>query len=347
MLRINVVMGGPSAEHEISLLTGREILLHINRSNYTLRAVVVNHKKEFYFSDIKDSIPDAADLADPAGSPGFSGPFIPSDSGPVWEGCDAALLALHGSFGEDGVFQGFLETLGIPYTGSGVFASSVSMDKIASKRIFINVGLNTPPYSIFGKNHTDLTPAIIAEKHGFPCFVKCPQSGSSRLMGAAADLSELECLLNELSKSSEEILVETAVKGEEYSCPVLERPDGTLEALPPVLIRPLKSAFFDFEAKYTKGASEEIVPAPVKGSVLKRIKQAALLAHSALHCRGISRTDMILENDRLYVLEINTLPGLTTASLVPKSFAAAGGNYAELLDILIMAAVSGKRDSGI
>jgi D-alanine-D-alanine ligase len=154
-------------------------------------------------------------------------------------------------------------------------------------------------------------------------------------MGRASNVKELKHLLLELSHHSDNLLIETAISGEEFSCPVLEQPDGSIQALPPILIRPVDSEFFDYSAKYKKGGSEEIVPAPCKEETTHRIQDIALQAHRALGCRGLTRTDMILSRGRLYVLEINTLPGLTPASLAPKSFAAAGGTYPELLDILI------------
>jgi D-alanine-D-alanine ligase len=239
------------------------------------------------------------------------------------------------------VIQGFLETIGVPYTGSGVFASAAGMDKIASKLIFEQNGLDTPPYTIWGVNHPEVTVDEIVKKHSFPCFVKCPQSGSSRLMGRADNRAALEALLEEYRASADDILIETTVRGDEYSCPILEKPDGSIQPLPPILIRPLKSAFFDFEAKYTSGASEEIVPAPCSEELTRRLQQAALVAHRSLGCRGITRTDIIVQDGRLYVLEINTLPGMTSASLVPKAFAAVKGSYAGLLDILIQTAQRG------
>jgi D-alanine-D-alanine ligase len=132
--------------------------------------------------------------------------------------------------------------------------------------------------------------------------------------------------------------VETAVNGIEFTCPVLEYPDGNLKALPPVEIRPIVSDFFDYEAKYSSKGSEELVPAPRDPSMLAEIQRIALKAHIALGCRGVSRTDLIYSNGKYNVLEVNTLPGLTTASLLPKSFGAAGGTYQELLDILIFTA---------
>jgi D-alanine-D-alanine ligase len=142
-------------------------------------------------------------------------------------------------------------------------------------------------------------------------------------------------LLKELQKSADDILVETEITGIEFSCGVLDMPDGTVKALPPIEIRPKNSVFFDYEAKYTHGEALELVPAPRPAELLREIEEIAVSAHKILGCRGVSRTDMMYGDSKLYVLETNTLPGMTSTSLLPKSFKAQGGTYAELLDILI------------
>jgi D-alanine-D-alanine ligase len=343
MLTVNVVIGGPSAEHEISLKTGREILLHIDKSKYNLRAVVITPTRQLFYSTITDIVPSVAELSAPASSKQFHGPMHPAGSFELWYDCDMALIAMHGSFGEDGVFQGFLETLGVPYTGSGVCASAVGMNKIITKHLFKQCGIDTPPFSVYGKHFPGVTAEGIAAEHGFPCFVKCPQSGSSRMMGKADDMAALEEMLARFSAESDEILIESAIIGSEYTCGVIENLDGSLQALPPVLIRPHSGQYFDFEAKYKPGASDEIVPAPCSAALTKRIQDVALRAHIAVGCGAISRTDIILRDNRLFALEINTLPGLTSNSLMPKAFAAIGGSYAQLLDLIIESALRKKR----
>ena len=342
-IRVNVIMGGPSAEYEVSMNSGCQVLTHIDKSKYALRAVVINKEKQFYYADVVgDSIPDVHGYSTP-GSP-FKGPFHPSASKEIWDGCDAAFLALHGEFGEDGVIQGYLESIGIPYTGSGVYASAVAMNKITSKFLYELNGLDVPEYSVYGINHPGVTVDTIIAKHGFPCFLKCPQSGSSRLMGRAADRASLESLLKELQESANDILVETTITGTEFSCGVIDMPDGTTMALPPIEIRPAAASdFFDYAAKYTHGGSTEIVPAPQPETLLRKIEGVAVSAHKVLGCRGVSRTDMIYRDSKLYVLETNTLPGMTSTSLLPQAFKAAGGTYAGLLDTLISSALAGKR----
>jgi D-alanine-D-alanine ligase len=339
-LRINVLMGGPSAEHEVSLKSGGEVLENIDKTKYCVRAVVATKGLDFYYCDIKNYIPSIKELSSPRKSAIFKGPFAPGASLPVWTKCDVAFLAVHGSFGEDGLAQGFLDTLKIRYTGSGVFASALSMNKIATKFIFEQNGIATPPFCIMGNDHPEITVASLEKKFGYPLYVKCPQSGSSRLMARVESRREFLARLEEFRPYSSEILVEKEIKGIEFSCPVLEYPDGTTKALPPIEIRPLASDYFSFKAKYENGGSQELVPAPRPEKLLKKIQQIALKAHCLLNCRGVSRTDIILGRDgKLYALELNSLPGLTANSLLPKSFGAAGGTYPELIDILIRSAL--------
>ena len=314
-LQVNILMGGPSAEHEVSLNSAFGIITNLDRSKYRIRAVFVSKSKEFFFYDIPEhtlSFNEMLNLQN------YKGPFNLADSKPVWEGCGVVFLgALHGSFGEDGTIQGALDAMDLAYTGSGVTASALAMDKILSKFVYIQNGLTVPPFSIFGKNFPQTTIAEISSKHRFPCFVKAPQSGSSRLMGKADSIESLSRMLTELRQCSPNILIESAVNGIEFTCAVIEEPDGTLTALPPIEIRP-KTSFFDYTAKYTDGASEEIVPAPYPEELLERIKAAALTAHNILGCSGVSRTDMIYSDDKLFVLETNTLPGFTATLFFQK-----------------------------
>ncbi len=339
---INVMMGGPSAEHEVSLQSGLAVLSAIDKTAYAVRGVVISRQKEFFICTVDTHhLPTLKDLTSPQTATCFEGPFPPASSAALWEQCDAAFLALHGSFGEDGVLQGYLESIGIPYTGSGVYASAVAMNKITSKYLYLQNGLSVPPYSIYGRRFPLNTVEHIALQHGFPCFVKCPQSGSSKLMGCASTLSELASLLDEFIRYSPEILIETSIQGIEFTCGVLEDADGQPFALPPIEIRP-KARFFDYTAKYTSGASDEIVPAPQPHELLQRIEKTAVAAHQILGCSGISRTDMIYQHDTLFVLETNTLPGLTANSLIPKSFQANGGTFSELIDLLLRHALTRK-----
>lgn len=339
--KICMVMGGPSAEYEISLKSGIEVIKNINRELYSLRVVIVDKKKRLYYYDIsQENIPKIEELIEPSDSNFLKGPFDFFDSREIWESCEAAFLALHGSFGEDGTIQGYLDTIGLPYTGSGIAASSIGMNKITSKHLFANGGLNVPPFVIYNTKQ-DIDLEKIVEVTGIPCFVKCPQSGSSKLMGMANSEKEILDLIEEFRPYTSDILIEKYIKGVEFTCGVLEDEKGEVFALPPVEIVP-KAVFFDYKAKYTEGLSEEIVPAQRENKILNRIKETALLAHQIIGCRDVSRTDMILSDDKLYVLEINTLPGLTSQSLIPRAYAAIGGKFESLIELLLKRALSRK-----
>lgn len=336
--RVYVVIGGPSAEYEVSLKTGYEILTHLDKNKYDAKAVFITQSKEFYYSKEYNASIVPEDFDNPENCGKFFGPLSPMASQEIWKECDIAYLALHGEFGEDGKFQGYLDTLGIPYTGSGVFASANGLNKIMSQKIFALHGITVPQSFIYSRT----TPSSVSEIEqavGYPCFVKCPQSGSSRLMGRAANSEELQALLDEFTPHSEEILIEEYIEGDEYTCPVLEYSAHNPKVLAPILIRPVNSSFFDFTAKYTASECEEIVPAPCSEELTEKIQQIALKAHQILGCEGVTRTDMIERDGTLYTLEINTLPGMTSNSLVPKAFNATGGTFSELLDIMIATAL--------
>lgn len=333
--KIIVVMGGPSEEHQVSLKTGLEVLTHVDREKYTVSALVIDHKKRFYFAKESEGV-SLEELQAPEKAERFRGPYAPQGAVSIWSDCELAYLALHGEFGEDGRFQGYLETIGIPYTGCDVFSSAVGMHKTAAKKLFESSGIPTPPYSVYrGTENIQM----IGAKHGFPCFVKCPQSGSSKLLGRADNHEQLEHMLETFIKESKSVLIETMIDGEELSCPVLEEEDGSLRVLNPVYIKPDEGHFFDFEAKY-EGKSQEIVPAPQSEEIQEIVKKTALAVHKVLECRGLSRTDVIVKDGVAYVLEVNTLPGFTSQSLFPQSFASEGGTFTELISTIIETALA-------
>ncbi len=338
-IRINVVMGGPSAEHDISLLSAMDVLTHLDRKRYGVRAVVVTMDLEFYYCDIDDVVPQTEEFLSPDKYKSFSGPFKPYSSAPVWENCDVAFLAIHGAFGEDGLLQGFLDSNLIPYTGSGVYSSATGMNKIASKILFEQNGIKTPPYYITGNTHPEITWQFLAERFDYPMFVKCPHSGSSRLMTRVDCGAGLGTKITEYVQYSPDVLVEKGIKGSEFAVSVLEMPDGTVAVLPPVKINLVKTNYFSHSAKFGSNGAEKIVPCSIDAVLSEKINALALKCHRILGCRGASTSDIIVDTDNVpYVLEINTLPKMTVDSLLPLSFKATGGTYEELLDILISVA---------
>ncbi|MCQ2444120.1 MAG: D-alanine--D-alanine ligase [Mailhella sp.] len=243
---------------------------------------------------------------------------------------DVAFLNLHGRPGEDGLVQAMLERAGCPYQGSGPAGSFLALNKAAAKALMRRAGIRTADY-VFLPTQPDASwkPGL-----PFPLFVKSNTGGSSIDLYRVGDEAELHQALSSLFEKKQEVLIETLIVGREVTCGVLGLP-GEEKALPPVLIVP-KSGYFDFHDKYAADGAAELCPAPLPEDVLRRVQEQALAAHRCLGLSGYSRTDFILtEGGDLYALEVNTLPGMTDASLVPKEAAAAGIPFAELLETLL------------
>ncbi|MGG4495352.1 D-alanine--D-alanine ligase [Brevibacillus reuszeri] len=295
-MKIGVVMGGISSEREVSLWTGQEMIKYLDRSRYEVVPIVIEER-----TDLIKQVQQA--------------------------GIDFALLALHGQFGEDGTVQGVLETLGIPYSGSGVLASSLCMNKQLSKVLLKAAGVHTPA-GLCWQGMDDYDPQAV-EQLGYPVIVKPNTGGSSIGVQPVQNEKELLPAVQEAFDLGEEILIEPYIKGTELTCPIM---DG--EALPIIGIRSAHSEWFDFKAKYEVGGAEEKV-IQLPPLIEKRVNESALTSYRQLQCKVYARVDVILYQDIPYVLEVNTLPGMTAGSLFPKSAAAAGMTYSQLLDRVI------------
>jgi len=239
------------------------------------------------------------------------------------ERVEVCFVALHGIYGEDGCIQGLLEILRIPYTGSGVLGSALAMDKIATKRILRGLGLTMAEDVVWRAG--DPLPEI-----EFPVFAKTPQGGSTLGIVQCADASGLEKALVDLQRYDAQVLIERKIEGEEITVAVLEG-----RALPVVAIRP-KEGFFDFDAKYTKGLTDYLVPAPISARAAAHAQRDAVLAYQTLALRGVARADFILDgNDVPWFLEINTIPGMTATSLSPMAAQAVGMGFEDLVEALL------------
>jgi len=246
---------------------------------------------------------------------------------------DAAFICMHGRGGEDGALQGFLEQLGLPYQGSGVLASALAMNKKLSKVLFRSAGLNVPPGEVIHRQERSRV-SESADRIGFPLMVKPSCEGSSIGMSLVREAEALEPAVERAFQYDSEILLEQYIRGVEVTCGILG--NAAPRALPLVEIVPSAGhEFFDLDAKYAPGATEEICPARLNASLTEVCKQAALTAHRLLGCQGYSRVDMIVSADRAYVLEVNTIPGMTRTSLYPQAARAAGIEFPILLEILV------------
>ena len=255
---------------------------------------------------------------------------------------DVAFLALHGKGGEDGTIQGFLETIGMPYTGSGILASATAVNKGTAKERYREAGIRVAEYAVIGKDDevdTDLLYEI-AEQVGIPCVVKPTTEGSSLGMTIVRDAMDLRPAIDTALAVDDEAMIESFIEGTELTVGVIGNNEP--EALPVIQIVPTEDEFYNYHAKYAAGGSRHLCPAPLDPDVTEDAKSLALAAHMVLGCKGVSRTDLILDKDnQCWVLETNTLPGMTGTSLVPDAAQAVGMDFAHLCEKLIELALEG------
>ncbi len=298
--RVGVLLGGLSAEREVSLNTGAAVARALR--GLGLDVVEVDVGKDV-----------AARL--------------------VAEKVDVAFIALHGRYGEDGCIQGLLESMFIPYTGSGVLASAVGMDKVLAKQIFVAHGIPTPAYCTF-RTAEEARAAVDALPFPFPVVLKPSREGSSVGVHICKTREAYLAAVEDTSKFAGSLLVEQFVKGREVQCGVLDDEAlGVIEVVP-------EREFYDYTAKYQSGSGTRyLFPAPLPADQYERVNQVSLDAHRSLGCSGGTRSDVIItESGDVYLLEINTLPGMTETSLLPKIAAGRGIDFPSLCERLLMGA---------
>ncbi|MEK6775367.1 MAG: D-alanine--D-alanine ligase [bacterium] len=297
-MRIGVLMGGLSAEREISLRSGKAVFEALKRKGYN--AVCIDPARDLGLQMLRRKV-------------------------------DAAFICLHGTPGEDGTVQGLLEFMGIPYTGSGVLASAAAMDKIVAKELLIYHGIPTPAFEVNENGKT------AGKRVPLPVIVKPAKQGSTIGVTRVKIKKDLEKAIRFARKFGPKVLIEKFVKGRELTVGILDD-----MPLPVVEVRPM-SGFYDFKSKYTPGRTEYLVPAPITGRMARRLQGLALSAHSALGCSGASRVDIMLaRGDDPYILEVNTIPGMTETSLLPKAAIEAGISFDDLVERILVMAVRGQ-----
>jgi D-alanine-D-alanine ligase len=300
-LNIALLAGGWSGEREVSLNSGEAVFEALDREKYNI-----------FRYDPRD---DLTRLIEDR------------------ETIDLALVLLHGKLGEDGCLQGFLKLLGIPCLGSGVLPSAMAMNKKIAKKMYRSQGLDVVEDVILFRGDNFSVASIIALL-GPSTVVKPVAEGSSLGVTLCHSENELLAGIERAFQYDQEVIVERYVNGREVTCCVLGNRE--VEALPLIEILPSEGYdFFDYEAKYKPGATKEICPAPLKAALAERVRSCAKKAHCVLECKAWSRTDMIIEGDKIYVLETNTIPGMTRTSLVPLAARTAGMSLSLLLDRLI------------
>jgi D-alanine-D-alanine ligase len=294
---IGVLMGGCSSEKKISIKSGTAVVKALTESGCKVSAVELNTENR---EEVMALLRDAK--------------------------IDIAFITLHGRFGEDGKIQEILEMIGLPYTGSGSAASRMAMDKLASYDVFVANHIRVPQFVRFSKassrNMEEQIKSVFKRK---PIVVKPPCEGSSFGITIVKDYQDLPKALSDAFSYGDRIIVESYIKGKELTAGILGN-----KLLPVVEIRP-KNLFFDYEAKYQAGSTEYIVPAEINSSTAQQVQQLAWKVHQSIGCRDLSRVDFILDEGNIpWVLEINTIPGMTATSLLPKAASAVGIDFKTL-----------------
>lgn len=295
--KVGVLMGGLSAEREVSLESGAAVYKALLERGYD--AIAIDMGRDLAQILTKESV-------------------------------EVAFICLHGRYGEDGAVQGLLEVLGIPYTGAGVLASALAMNKIFAKKLFQASGLTVAPYRVVQQGHE---PDLATIGFSLPVVVKPSQEGSSVGVSIVRRVEEFQPALEAAFVYDAEILVEQFIKGREIQVGILEEQAlGAIEIVP-------KKEFYDYEAKYTPGMADHILPAPLSPDLYRQVLGAGEEAHRALGCCGYSRVDfLVTDEDECYLLEVNTLPGMTALSLLPEIARGAGIGFAELVERILATA---------
>ncbi|NJQ07561.1 D-alanine--D-alanine ligase family protein [Streptomyces lonarensis] len=367
--RVAVVFGGRSSEHAISVVTAGAVLRSIDRERYEVLPVGITAEGRWALAaDEPDRmaiadrrLPAVTDLTDeesgsvllPMDAGGreviYTEPgAVPKALGEV----DVVFPVLHGPYGEDGTLQGLLELSGVPYVGCGVLASAVGMDKEYMKRVFVSFGLPVGPYEVLRPAELRRDPAAargrvlgLAERYGWPLFVKPARAGSSMGISKVEGPEALDAAIEEAQRHDPKVIVETLLRGREIECGVLEFEDGPRASVPAEIPPVSGYDFYDFEAKYIDSA-QGIVPAALSEEETARVRELAVRAFEALSCEGLARADFFLQDDgSLVINEVNTLPGFTPISMFPRMWEQSGMSYEQLVDHLITTALN--RSAGL
>ncbi len=355
-LRVLVIFGGRSSEHEISCLSAAGVLRALDRTRYDVRAVGIlpdgrwvsaPADPDLITAAAGQALPSVADSGDRAVL--LPEPLSDHTLAEAISGVDVIFPVLHGPWGEDGTIQGLLEMAGVPYVGSGVFASAASMDKGHMKAMLAHAGLPVGDYVMVtprDRQRGDDVRERLADL-ALPWFVKPARAGSSVGITRVVDPADLDEALAEALRWDPRVIIEAGVSdAREIECGVLADVDGTPIAsrCAEIRVRPGRD-FYDYEAKYLDDAAELIVPAELRSDIEARVQALAVRAFDALDCEGLARVDFFVTDDGIVINEVNTMPGFTPISMYPRMWAATDVDYAELVDWLIADAV--RRGTGL
>jgi D-alanine-D-alanine ligase len=326
-MKIAVLMGGTSAEREVSLASGLAVVDALRERGHEV--VTIDTARGFIpHGQERELLPEGVHAAPPEA---VQSQLSPVEIGllPEVARSDISFLALHGGIGEDGTLQALLELLQMPYTGTGPLGSGIAMDKDVSKRLLRDAEIPTLPWRVARAPYYSYDAEVIEDVVGYPCIVKPSRQGSSVGLFVVEEPDSLDEAVREAARYDTEVLIERYVRGRELTVGILgEQP------LPPVEIRP-KKGIYDYESKYTPGMTEYLCPAPLDEELVAQMQAYALRAFKVLKLRVYARVDFILARERLFCLEANTLPGMTVTSLLPKAAAAAGITFPAMCERII------------
>src|SRR5437867_6983587 len=369
-LRVGVVFGGRSGEHEVSLASAASVIAALEERGHTvvpigiarngrwvvggdpLRALAAEARVALPSNDadgaVKKALANRADATESASVESLAR-TEPAGSLPpeLRQGLDVVVIMLHGPYGEDGTIQGLFELADLPYVGAGVLASAVGMDKATMKAVFQAHSLPVVEHLVVTRHEWRTAPdrlaRRVAETIGFPCFVKPSNLGSSVGISHVRDVRALPKALDEAARHGQKLLVERAVRGREIEVSVLGN-NEPVTSLPGEITYP--GDFYDYATKYTEGRARLTVPAPIPPETGRRIRELAIAAYRAIDCAGMARVDFFLDGDRILVNEINTIPGFTATSGYARMWEASGLGYGELLERLIELALERHKEKG-
>ena len=358
-IRLAILYGGRSAEHEVSVVSARSMMAAIDRAKYDVVPIAITKQGRWLLpSKTPDQLEARQGSLPGTGEEGTAvaltregeeASLRPLDGGAGLGSVDVVFPVLHGPYGEDGTVQGLLELAGVPYVGAGVLASALGMDKEMQKQLFQSRGLRVVPHIHVHVEDWRRSPDSVVEfaegEIGFPCFTKPANLGSSVGITKCRNVDDLREGLDTALSFDRKALVEKAVAGRELECAVLgnDEPEASIvgEVVP-------HHEFYDFQAKYLEEGSELRIPAPIPEPVAEEVRRLAVEAFRAIDCSGMARVDFFYEDDSgaLYINEVNTIPGFTPISMYPKLWEASGVPYAKLIDRLVELAVERHGNAG-
>lgn len=311
-LHILVLCGGRSSEYEVSLKSAEKVLENLDAKKYDSSLAIIEKNGSWRFGSEKKLL-------------NIGEAIIKIETG----GFDFVFIAMHGAYGEDGRIQALLELIGLPYAGSGVLSSAMAMNKQVTNILYATNGFLVAHYAVFDRNSKNRF-----SKSDLPAVIKPVSGGSSVGVSIVKTIGELKKAVDLAFQEDEKVMIQEYLKGREFTCGIVEK-NGKAMALSPTEIIPKSSTFFDYEAKYKKGGSLEITPPKLPKREIKKLQELALKAHQVLGCSGMSRSDFILRGKKFYILETNTIPGMTETSLLPQGAKVLGIEFSKLLDLVV------------